>query len=83
MVKRVQKKIRKLGIFDSAGRVFMKIGSNGKAFVNTLNPFTGKMQKNYGRKAVYRHQGMVKKAHKGIPAANRPMAGHLRMMRNK
>lgn len=70
----------KLGLFDSAGRVFKKIGKSGKAFVNKLNPFSGKMEKVYGKKAVKRHAGVVKSMN-GIPMANRPKAETLRRLR--
>ena len=72
------KKMINLGLFDSAGRVFRKMGENGKAFV--MRMVDGKMVKSYGHKAIMRHQGMVNSM-KGIPMANRPKMSHIRRLK--
>ena len=69
-----------LGLFTNAGKTLMKAGKNGKAFVRQLNPFTGKMEKKYGHKAVSRRQGMLNSM-KGVPMANRPRASFLKKLR--
>ena len=64
-----------LPFFDKAGRRFMKLGKNGKAFVNKLNLFSGKMVKVH-RKAHSRPQGVIQ-SNKRVPLSIR------RVLRNK
>jgi len=71
---------RPLGLLSNAGNSLMRVGKTGKAFVLKLNPFTGKMKKVYGVKAVRRRQGILKSM-KGVPMANRPRAATLRRLR--
>ena len=60
-----------LRLFTRAGRTLFKKGKRGKAFVRKIDPYTGKMKKMYGCKAVARPQGMLKSMN-GVPMANRP-----------
>ncbi len=68
-----------VNLFTMTGHKLIRAGKNGSAFIRKLNPFTGKMKKVYGRKAVYRRTGVVNSMN-GIPMANRPKRSTLRRL---
>ena len=69
-----------VNLFTMTGHKLIRAGKNGSAFIRKLNPFTGKMEKKYGRKAVSRSHGVVNSMN-GIPMANRPKKSTLNRLR--
>ena len=72
--------LTRLGLFTKNGNSLMRTGKKGKAFVRKMDPYTGKMKKVYGCKAVARRGGMLKSM-KGVPMANRPKLSYLKQLR--